>query len=312
MIATWRRPDALRRCLAAVDAQDHAAAEVVVAVRADDGATWAQLGSCSLESSTLRTVRVEAPGVVTAMNAGIDAAAGDVIAFTDDDAAPRTDWLARIHAHLEQSADVGGVGGRDWVHSGAEVKDGAEPVVGWLAAYGRHIGNHHLGAGGPREVDVLKGVNMAFRRGALEGRRLDPRLRGSGAQVHWELALCLAAKRAGWKLLYDPAVAVDHYPAERFDQDGRTDTPSLPALADEVHNETYALLRWLPWWRKAAALAYGVGVGSRRAPGLVTAAEQWLRDGDRAALGARLVACERARLAGLRTSVRARRPGRAG
>lgn len=276
--------------------------------RVDDGPTWALLDSLTLATSRLRTVSIGSPGAVAALNAGIEAADGDVVAMTDDDAAPRADWLERIHAHLEQRSDVGGVGGRDWVHSGSEIEDGVESVVGRLFLYGRHVGNHHVGAGGPREVDVLKGVNMAFRRTALQGVRLGERLRGSGAQVHWELALCLAVKRGGWRLLYDPAVAVDHYPAERFDEDRRAAFPLLPALANEVHNETYALLRWLPWWRKTAAFAYGVVVGSRRAPGALMAAERCLRESDRSAVRARFVACERARLAGLRTFARTCRP----
>jgi len=51
---------------------------------------------------------------------------------------------------------VGGVGGRDWVYHGTQLEDGARKVIGRVHWFGRVIGNHHLGVGEPREVDVLK------------------------------------------------------------------------------------------------------------------------------------------------------------
>ena len=118
--------------------------------------------------------------------------------------------------------------------------------------------------------------------------------------MHFELALGLAVKRAGWKLIYDPAVAVDHYPAQRFD-DYQRDKPSLQGLQNAVHNETYALLRWLPWWRKPLAFVYGLLVGTRLAPGLMVAGERWVRQSDREAVGRRFRASMRGRLDGFRT-----------
>ena len=55
------------------------------------------------------------PGQVAALNRGIEAATGDVIAITDDDAAPRADWVARIAAAFESDPKLGALGGRDWV-----------------------------------------------------------------------------------------------------------------------------------------------------------------------------------------------------
>jgi GT2 family glycosyltransferase len=306
LIATWRRPTSLLRCLAAIDAQDHPAAEVIVVVRAEDAATWAALASVTLAQPVLRTVSVHVPGAVAALNAGMKAATGAIIAITDDDATPRADWLRRIDEHLQRRPDVAAVGGRDWVHPQSETQAGGGGLtVGRLLPFGRLVGNHDRGSGAAREVDALKGVNLALRRAALDAICLDERLRGSGAQVHWELGLCLALKQAGWQVIYDPAVAVDHYPAERFG-DNQRESRALDDLAAEVHNEMYALLRWLPARRKAVALIYGVVVGSRRAPGVLVACERWAREGDGRAVGARLLTAQHARLDALRTVVRAR------
>jgi glycosyltransferase involved in cell wall biosynthesis len=79
------------------------------------------------------------------MNAGMDAAGGDIIAFTDDDAAPHTDWLEGIEAHFLSDTNIGGVGGRDWVYHGTQLEEGEREVVGQVQWFGRVIGEHHLG-----------------------------------------------------------------------------------------------------------------------------------------------------------------------
>ncbi len=177
LIPTYRRPKDLMRCLEALKKQSRGPNEVLVVVRYDDTETWALLESIDLGSSPLRTVTVKVPGQVAALNAGLGAARGDIIAITDDDAAPHPDWLARIEAHFQTDPKVGGVGGRDWVYHGDRLVDGAREVVGKVRWFGRVIGNHHLGVGGPREVDVLKGVNLSYRRVAIQGLHFDQRLR---------------------------------------------------------------------------------------------------------------------------------------
>ena len=82
---------------------------------------------------------------------------------------------------------------------------------------------------------------------------------------------------------------------QRFDADQRVGRP-LESLQNEVYNETYSLLRNLPRWRGAVALGYGIAVGTRLAPGIVTALERRLH-GER--VGPRLAAAERARLEAL-------------
>jgi glycosyltransferase involved in cell wall biosynthesis len=244
----------------------------LLVVRDTDDETWAFLKSLNPDSLPLCTVTVTVPGQVAALNPGLDAAQGDIIAITDDDAAPHADWLERIEAHFLSDSCVGGVGGRDWVYHGTELEDGARKVVGRVQWFGRAIGDHHLGVGEPREVDIFKGANMSFQRTAIASLRFDERLRGTGAQPHNDMAFSLAVKRAGWKLIYDPMVAIDHYPAQRFDEDQRYKFNEI-AFINKVHNETLALLEHLPSTRRAVFLVWAILVGTREAPGFV----QWLR-----------------------------------
>ena len=274
VIPTYRRPKDLARCLEALEKQKRPADQVLVTVRDTDTETSTFLESFNPQLLPLRItkVSVSVPGVVAAMNVGMDAACGDIIAFTDDDAAPHTDWLERIEAHFLSDSNIGGVGGRDWVYHGTELEEGERQVVGQVQWFGRVIGGHHLGVGEAREVDVIKGVNMSFRRSAIAQMHFDPRMQGTGAQVHFELAFSLALKRAGWKLIYDPKVAVNHYPAQRFDEDQRNVFNDI-ALLNAIHNETLVLLEHLPPTRRAVFLLWAVLVGTRESLGLV----QYLR-----------------------------------
>lgn len=244
----------------------------MLVVRDTDTDTWRFLKSLDSDALPVRTATVTVPGVVAALNAGLEAAQGDIIAITDDDAAPHTDWLERIEAHYLSDSRVGGVGGRDWVYHGTELEDGARQVVGKVQWFGRVIGDHHLGVGSAREVDVLKGANMSYRRAALGGLRFDERTRGTGAQVHFEMGSCLTLRRAGWKLIYDPAVAVDHFEGRRFDEDQRN-TFSDIALHNVVHNETLILLEHFSPIKRIIFLLWAIMVGTRSTYGFV----QWLR-----------------------------------
>lgn len=272
VIPSYCRPKDLARCLDALKKQKRPADEVLVVVRDTDTETWTFVQTLNPDFLPLRTATVRESGVVAAMNVGMDAACGDIIAFTDDDATPHTDWLERMEAHFLSDSNIGGVGGRDWVYHGTQLEEGEREVVGQVQWFGRVIGGHHLGVGEAREVDVLKGVNMSFRRSAIGQMHFDSRMRGTGAQVHFELAFSLALKQAGWKLIYDPKVAVNHYPAQRFDEDQRNRFNDI-ALINAVHNETLVLLENLPLTRRAAFVFWATLVGTRDAPGFL----QWLR-----------------------------------
>lgn len=279
VVPTYRRPADLERCLSAIAAQTQPAAQVVVVARENDVASHQVVRAAVAHLPCLRLVTVNEPGVIAAMSAGVAATTGPIVAFTDDDAAPHPHWLDRILRHFEDPT-VGAVGGRDVVwHDGPTVPPD-QPVVGRVQWFGRVVGNHHLGVGPAREVDVLKGVNCAYRRDVLVGTGFDPRLRGPGAQVHWELSLGLALRRAGWRLIYDPAILVDHFEAQRHDvpRVGVAKTAGR-AVADATFNETIVLLDHLEGRHRVAYLVWSTTVGTRAAPGLIQAVRLTLLHG---------------------------------
>lgn len=273
LIPTYRRPNDLKCCLESLRRQKRLADEILITVRGIDSETWAFLKTFAPDGLPLRVLNVEVPGVIAAINLGFESAQGDIISVTDDDAAPHPDWLERIETHFLADDRLGGLGGRDYLHINGILQESVAQqarsrVVGRLQWFGRMIGNHHLGDGVAREVDILKGVNMSFRREALAHIRCDERLKGTGAQVHFEVALSLAVKQQGWKLLYDPAVAVDHYQSQRFDEDQRY-TFNAVACQNIAHNETFILLSYLPLIRRLVYIVWALLVGIRGTPGLV-------------------------------------------
>jgi hypothetical protein len=146
------------------------------------------------------------------------------------------------------------------------VLDGPSGSVGTVTPWGRVLGAHHLGTGTARVVDHLKGANMSVRRSLLlvpEG------LRGAGAQVANDLAMSVAVARSGASVVYDPAATVDHFPAERFDED-RRQRRSTAAIEDAAYNQSYVVMSLRPELRRRRAL-YQLVVGERWSPGVVRA-----------------------------------------
>ncbi len=305
IVPSWRRVRSLERCLHAIAAQSRLPAEVVVGVRADDVESIRAVGGLAAAFPVpLRSAIASEAGVVAAMNAALSACRSDaaIIAITDDDTEPRADWIERLTACFADPV-VGGAGGRDW----QPFERGDRAIVGKVQWFGRTIGNHHLGAGPARDVDVLKGANCAYRAPLLRAIGFDTRLAGSGAQLYWELALCLPLRRAGWRLVYDPAIAVEHHVEPRDDGDQVHRGKFAPApLSDATHNETLVLLENRSGVARAAYLAWSILIGTRHEPGIAQCAVLLL-SGDRhaiarwrAALNGRLRGWSRWRRAGPR------------
>ncbi len=242
---------------------------VIVVARRTDTETLDELERLAKLGLDFQLVAVDRAGQAAAIEAGVAACSEQIVAHVDDDTAPSEGWLEGLLSHYRDG--VGGVGGRDIVGGGDA--PGTRENVGRITWYGRQIGNHHIGAGSAREVDVLKNANISLRR---ELWVCDPAVRGIGAQTHLELAICLRARSLGWRLVYDPSVTVDHFPAPRYDGDGRGARPP-EVTRDVAFNATYAMVRYLPLHKLAFAVPYAFLVGNRVEPGPVLLLETVLR-----------------------------------
>jgi len=160
VVVSYGRPAALQRCLTAIHQLPLLNLEVIVVA---DQAGLNALAALPFADRIKQHLQAQ-PNISVARNIGAAAAAGDVIAFLDDDCVPSPSWagnlLARFDADPELSAATGPVLGRN----------GISVQWGHIAVDRR---GRDLGLSGPSTelpdgfARKLHGTNMAFRRAAL-------------------------------------------------------------------------------------------------------------------------------------------------
>lgn len=164
----------LRRCLAALRAQNRPADEIVVVDNGsrDDSATVAA-------DRGARVVTEAEPGIPAASAAGYDAATGDVVARLDADCVPPRDWLARIERRFLADRRLTALTG------GATFTDGPSH---WRVPGARlYLGAYVLTVSSALGHVPLFGSNCAFRRAAwLEVRH---EVHRTGTAVHDDIDL---------------------------------------------------------------------------------------------------------------------------
>jgi glycosyltransferase involved in cell wall biosynthesis len=145
-----------------------------------------------------------------ARNLGIENSTGEVIAFTDSDCVPRSDWLERIEEHFANYPEIAGVGGRML----------ALPPANEVEAFSSHVFLNEIlrYPSIPHRVSdrALVGAfitaNCAYRKAVLSeagGFREEFGNNAEDIDLYWRLIGRVA-------LYYDPEVVVYHsFPATR-------------------------------------------------------------------------------------------------
>ena len=112
VVPTYNRPERLASCLAALVEQDYLRDRIEVVI-VDDGSPMPMDSVVNPFESKLSVtlIRQKNAGPAAARNAGAKQAKGTLLAFTDDDCMPSTDWLSGFADRLRQTPDAM-VGGR--------------------------------------------------------------------------------------------------------------------------------------------------------------------------------------------------------
>ena len=205
VVVSRHRATLLKRCLTALSQLIYPAYEVVVV--ADPGG----LSAIAPFSDRVKTVSFDVPNISAARNVGIAHAAGEIVAFIDDDSVPEPTWLTELVKGfaIDHVAAVGGfVRGRNGISF--QWKAGAVDNTGTRTEipFSKQPFVPRLPAG---QIAKLEGTNMAIRRDVL----LD--LGGFDHAFHYyldETDLCLRLASAGHAIAFAPNAEVHHGFAE--------------------------------------------------------------------------------------------------
>jgi len=234
VINTYNRASSLRTTLDALRHQTHRDFEVVVV---DGPSTDATPELLAERAGAVRAVDCPERNLSKSRNLGIDAAAGDVVAFIDDDAVPEPRWLEDLVAAYDADA-VGGAGGVTLDHTGVQVQ--------YRHSVCNRIGLTDFGVTPPFDAYnrpgadpylYLQGTNASFRRAALE------RIGGFDEEIEYnydESEVCLQVIDAGFELRSLTGAVVHHkfLPSHMRREAGFFTDPYLP-----IKNRAYFVLR---------------------------------------------------------------------
>lgn len=275
VISTYRRPDGLHKAVESLRRQTRVPDEIVIAMTSADSLTrpvvetLVQRQNGASHPPVIKVVAVPQHDVIAKENAGIAAASGTVVCFMDDDAVARPQWIERLTRHFADST-VGAVGGRDVIWHADRGPERAIKDIGRLRWFGRIQANHHQFSTGVRDVQFLKGCDMGFRRDLVVP--IDRRLVGV-IPYGFEIDMGLTVRDRRHRVLYDPEAAVDHFATSDMSA-ARADLAYITN-----HNQTYILLKHLPWVRRMVFLLYTFLVGDRNTIGLLRVPTLVLRRG---------------------------------
>ncbi|WP_394151717.1 glycosyltransferase family 2 protein [Loktanella salsilacus] len=160
------RPDALRRCLLGLSQIDHPKCEVIVVA---DSVSWPAMAQTGL-GDRIKAARCDVPNISVARNAGLALAAGDIVAFIDDDAVPEPTWLSYLTAPFA-SETVMAAGGFVRGRNGIDFQWRARLAFGDAETTSIQVDGARptLMTAGPGRAVKTEGTNMAIRRATLIG-----------------------------------------------------------------------------------------------------------------------------------------------
>lgn len=217
IVCSYNGAQTLEQCLGSLAGLEYPDYEVIVV---NDGSTD-DTQSVLARFPSFHVIHQNNLGLSAARNAGLRAATGEIVAYTDADCFADSQWLTQL-VYQFQRTDAAAVGGPN-----------LSPEDGWLA------GCVAAAPGQPMHVlesdhvaEHIPGCNMAFRRDALldiDGFDVQYRKAGDDVDVCWRL------QQAGYWITFAPGAFVWHH---------RRQTPRAFLRQQAGYGEAEALLRF--------------------------------------------------------------------
>ena len=217
VVCTRDRPQQLQTCLDHLDRQAYPRFEVIVVDNVPSGDETRELVGRRPGSVPYTYLVEPRAGASWARNTGIAAAAGEIIAFLDDDDEPDRYWLAGLASGFARSGDLGCVTG---LIVPARLDTPAEFLFEQLGGHskGRGFAGDMFSPSGPQDPlypspPFGTGANMAFRRETLAAIggfdvALGP---GTPARAGEDTLAFTLTLLAGYSICYEPAALVRHH-----------------------------------------------------------------------------------------------------
>jgi len=211
IICTRNRASQLTNCLEAVDRLNKPAGFELIVV--DNGSTDQTARVIHDFAARFGHQLVYAhepmPGLALARNAGIKAARGEIIAFTDDDCYVDPEFANAILQAFNSDEKLGFIGGRILLHDPEDlrltIQESIEPF--------------HFSPWSFITAGKVQGANFAFRREALESAGGFNVLLGSGTRFPAEdIEIVGRLSAMGWAGLYTPGPIVWHHHGRRTNE----------------------------------------------------------------------------------------------
>lgn len=210
IVCTFNRCQLLADCLASLVVQQIPTSEYEVLV-VDNGSTDGTrrlVGEWAARVPNVMYVMEPVTGLARARNTGLRAAAGEVVAFLDDDAVASEGWLAAVLDAYERWPAVGAVAGPVelvW----------PKPRPGWLLpSFYTWFSRLDLGSEARLlgDSEIPFGTNMSLRRDAVPPGAFAPELGHRGRKLGYndEVELFARLRGNGHAIAYEPAAVVRH------------------------------------------------------------------------------------------------------
>lgn len=261
VIPTFKRPESLRRCLRSISQQELPPDDILVVVQDRDHET-----KNLVEKLEIKIKKVDAPGIIFAIQSSLATITTELVAFIDDDVTLPPDWIKKAKTAFAGTPTMGALGGTD-KQKNLELND--DITVGKITSYGKLIGNHHLASGPKRNVDFLKGCNMVIKTSVAKNHSaVFNMLRGQGAQVGNDLVLSLSSRTKGYETIFDPEFYLYHHVAPRINSSQRNALDKTER-SDLVFNIVLIKLTFARNFTRTIVLMFQVLIGDREVPGVM-------------------------------------------
>lgn len=218
VICTRDRADLIANAIESVAACDYPAFDLSVmdqSTNTDTEEVVARLRTELAHRCAIHYHHLDQAGLSRAYNAGFRVTDAPVVACTDDDVVVPRDWLTNTAAAFDDDAGVGLLYGQVLVPASlAHAPEGTiVPSLVWSDRERLHESKHNFKVWG-------MGANMAIRRVAMDKVGGFDEIMGGGAPLRssQDFDFALRMYRAGYAVLLDPDVRVDHYGARTADQ----------------------------------------------------------------------------------------------